>query len=88
MNRATNFHRDVFRDGAGVSLLLRHPKAGQKVDNCFRLDLELAGQFVNSDLIGFSHALRFESPVLRILFFRIFGFAGFCGGRFTFRRSY
>jgi hypothetical protein len=47
-----NFFRDVHRDGAGVRLLFRDAVAGQKVNDRFGLNLELAGQLINSDLVG------------------------------------
>jgi len=39
-----------------VRLLFRYAETGQKVNDRFRLDLEFAGQLVNSDLIDISHA--------------------------------
>jgi len=39
-----------------MRLLFRYAETGQKVNDCFRLDLEFAGQLVNSDLIDISHA--------------------------------
>jgi hypothetical protein len=47
-----NFFRDVRRDGTGVRLLFRDAVAGQKVNDRFGLNLELAGQLINSDLVG------------------------------------
>jgi hypothetical protein len=41
-----------------VGLFLRDAEAGQKVNDGFGLDFELAGQLVDSDLIGVGHALR------------------------------
>lgn len=60
---ATDFVGHVHRDGAGVGLLLRYTKAWQEVDNGLGLDLEFAGQFVNTDLRCVTHAS------LRILLF-------------------
>ena len=57
LNCCAYFHRDVSGNGAGVRLLFRYAETGQKVNDCFRLDLEFAGQLVNSDLIDISHAL-------------------------------
>jgi len=41
-----------------MSLLFRDAEAGQKVNDGLGLDFELAGQLVDSDLIGVGHALR------------------------------
>ena len=41
-----------------MRLLFRDPEAGQKVNDGLSLDFELAGQLVDSDLIGVGHALR------------------------------
>lgn len=66
LNRAAYFLRDVYRDGTRVRLFLRDAEAGQKVNNGLGFDFELAGQLVNSDLIGVSrHALR-SIPVLQL----------------------
>jgi hypothetical protein len=46
-----------------VRLLFGHTQAGQKINDRLRLDLELASQFVNSDLRCVSHAS------LRVLLF-------------------
>jgi hypothetical protein len=58
LNRAAHLFGDVHRDRARVRLFLRDAEAGQKVNNGLGLDFELAGQLVNSDLIGVGHALR------------------------------
>jgi hypothetical protein len=50
LKRAANFLRDIHRDGTRVCLLLGYTKSRQQVDNRLRLDLQLPGQFVNSDL--------------------------------------
>jgi hypothetical protein len=74
-----NLLRNVHRDGAGVRLLFGHTQARQKIDDRLRLDLELASQFVNSDLRCVSHAsLR---VLLFLLTFEIFlvRFVSRCG---------
>jgi hypothetical protein len=80
MNRAADFFSDVHRDGAGVSFLLRDAEAGQKVDDGLCFDFELAGQLVNSNLIGVGHALRSGHLLLRslfvVFFWNFFGFGG------------
>lgn len=58
LDGAAHFFRNVHRDRAGVSLLLRHAEAGQKVNDGLGFDFELAGQLVDSNLIGVGHALR------------------------------
>lgn len=58
-----NFLGNVDRNRAGVGLLFTHTKARKQVNDCFRLDLQLAGQFVNSDLGWITHTS------LRILLF-------------------
>jgi len=60
---ATDFVGHVNGDGTGVGLLFGYTKAGQEVDDGLGLDLELAGQFVNTDLRWVTHAS------LRILLF-------------------
>jgi hypothetical protein len=40
---------------AGVRFLFRYAGLRQIVDDCFCLDLQLAGQFVDSDLIRVCH---------------------------------
>jgi hypothetical protein len=47
---AANFFRDFYRDGTRVRLFLGYTKSRQQVDDRLRLDLQLSGQFVNSDL--------------------------------------
>jgi len=78
LDGAAHFFRNVHRDRAGVSLLLRHAEAGQKVNDGLGFDFELAGQLVNSDLIGVGHAFRFGHLVLqlRIRFVMLFLFRG------------
>ncbi|HLZ92279.1 MAG TPA: hypothetical protein VKQ28_11225 [Candidatus Acidoferrum sp.] len=39
-----------------MRLLFRYAIAGQQVDDGFRLDLQLARQLVNSDLVYVGHA--------------------------------
>jgi hypothetical protein len=58
LNLFAHLLRDVRRDRARVRLLFRHPVPGQQVNDGFGLDLEFAGQLVNSDLIYVGHALR------------------------------
>ncbi len=41
-----------------MRLLFGDTKPGQKIDDRLGLDLEFAGQFVNSDLICVGHELR------------------------------
>jgi len=64
LNGAAYFLRDVHRDGARVRFLFRDAEAGQKVNDGLGLDFELAGQLVDSYLIGVGHALRSILPVL------------------------
>jgi hypothetical protein len=52
---AADFVGDLERNGTGVRFLLGYAKAGQKIDDGLGFDLELAGQFVNSDLGGITH---------------------------------
>ena len=62
-----------------MRLLFGHTQARQKIDDRLRLDLELASQFVNSDLRCVSHAsLR---VLLFLLTFQIFlvRFVSRCG---------
>ena len=54
-----------------MSLFLCDAEAGEKVNDRLRFDFELASQLVDSDLIGFSHALRLGHLVLRILFIAV-----------------
>jgi len=58
-----DFFGDFQRNGARVCFLLGHTQARQKIDDGFCLDLQLAGQLVNSDLGCVTHAS------LRILLF-------------------
>jgi hypothetical protein len=74
LNGAAYFFGDVHGDGAGVSLFLRDAKAGEKVDNGLRFDFELAGQLVDSDLIGVGHAFRSGHLLLRIRFVELLFF--------------
>jgi len=46
-----NFFRDVHGNGARVRLLFGDAVSCQEVDDRFRLDLQLARQFINPDLI-------------------------------------
>src|SRR5258708_9659013 len=84
LNGAANLDRDVLGNGARVSFFLRDAEAWEKVNNGLRFDFELAGQLVDSDLIGFGHALRLRHLVLRILLFVIFRKLCWLGARFGF----
>jgi len=63
-----------------MSFFLGDPEAGQKVNDGLCFDFELAGQLVDSNLIGVGHALRSGHLLLRrlfVVFFRNwFGFSG------------
>jgi hypothetical protein len=48
--------RNILGNGARVRLLFRYAVAGQQVNNGFRLDLQLARQLINPDLVYVSHA--------------------------------
>jgi hypothetical protein len=50
-----NFFRDIGGNRAGVGLFLGDTVLRQQVNNGFRLDLQLASQLINSDLIDVSH---------------------------------
>jgi hypothetical protein len=82
LNLFAHFFRDVRGDRARVRLLFRDAIPRQQVNDGFRLDLEFAGQFVNSDLIYVGHALRSE---LRLRLFRLRLLAFTAGGRGFFR---
>jgi hypothetical protein len=58
LNLLAHFLRDVHRNRTRVRLLFRNAVAGQKVNNRLGLDLQLAGQLVDSDLVCVGHALR------------------------------
>jgi hypothetical protein len=58
LDGAAHFFSDVHRDRTRVSFLFRYAEAGQKVNDGLGLDFELAGQLVDSYLIGVGHALR------------------------------
>ena len=58
LNSSANFFSYIDRDRAGVSLFLGKAEAGQKVYDGLRFDFELAGQLVNSNLIGVGHQFR------------------------------
>ena len=47
-----DFLRNGFVNGAGMGLLLGEANSGKQVNNSLGLDLELAGQVVNANLIG------------------------------------
>jgi hypothetical protein len=57
-NLFAHFLRDILGDRARVRLLLRDAIPRQQVNDGLSLDLQFAGQFVNSDLIYVGHALR------------------------------
>ena len=67
LNCRANFYGNIGRNRTRMRLFLRNAETGQKVNNGFRFDLQLAGQFVNSDLIDICHAL------LGTRFFLVFG---------------
>ena len=54
-----HFFSDVHRDRARVRLFFSDAVPSQQIDDGLGLDLEFAGQFVDSDLICVAHALRF-----------------------------
>jgi hypothetical protein len=58
LNLLTHFLRDVHRNRTRVRLFFRNAVAGQKINDRLGLDLQLAGQLVDSDLICVCHALR------------------------------
>jgi len=58
LNLFAHLLRDIRRNRARVRLLFRYAVPGQQIDNGLGLDLEFAGQLVNSDLIYVGHALR------------------------------
>jgi hypothetical protein len=51
-----DFFCDVYRNRARVRLLFRDAVPWQEVNNGLGLDLQFAGQLVNSDLVCVSHA--------------------------------
>jgi len=51
-----DFYRDILGDGTRVRLLFGDAVTGEQVNNGFGLDLQLAGQLVDSDLIDVGHA--------------------------------
>jgi hypothetical protein len=61
-----------------VSLFLRNAEAWQKVDNGLCFDFELAGQLVNSNLIGVGHALCLDHLIPKNLFRYVFLFRNSC----------
>jgi len=58
LNLFAHFLGNVRGDRTRVRLLFRDAIPGQQVNDGFGFDLEFAGQFVDSDLIYVSHALR------------------------------
>jgi hypothetical protein len=82
---APNFVGHVDGNRAGVGFLFAYAKTGQKVDDGLGFDLELARQFVNSDLRWIAHAsLRIFLFLLSLgTFFRRFSGRRVClGGGF------
>jgi hypothetical protein len=75
LNLLAHFFCHIGRNRARMGLLFRDAIPGQKVNDGFGLDLQLAGQLINSDLIRVGHALRSE---LRLLTFRLFRFNSGC----------
>ena len=73
LNRAANFLSYVHRNRTGMSLFFRDAEARQKVDDGLCFDFELAGQLVNSNLIGVGHAFRSGHLLLRIRLVVFFG---------------
>jgi len=51
-----NFLRYIYRNGAGVRLLFGDAVPREQVDDRFGLDLQLARQFIDPNLICVSHA--------------------------------
>jgi hypothetical protein len=51
-----DFFRDIHGNGAGVRLFFRDAVPCEQVDDRFGLDLQLARQFIDSNLICVSHA--------------------------------
>jgi hypothetical protein len=81
LNGVAHLFRHVHGNRTRVSLLLRDAEARQKVDDGLGLDFELAGQLVDSDLVGVAHAFcsvhlftklrsRFVFLLIRGLFIR------------------
>jgi len=58
LNLFAHFLSDVRGDRARVRLLFRYAVSRQQVNDGLGLNLEFAGQFVDSDLIYVGHALR------------------------------
>jgi hypothetical protein len=58
LNGAANFFSNIDRDRTGVSFFLGDAEAWQKVNDGLCFDFELAGQLVNSNLIGVGHYFR------------------------------
>jgi len=57
LNFLSYFFRNVGRNRTGVRLFFRDSETGQKINDRFGLDLQFAGQFVDSNLIRVAHAL-------------------------------
>jgi hypothetical protein len=58
LNLLAHFLRNVHRNRTRVRLLFRDAEAGQKINDRLGLDLQLASQLVDSDLVCVAHALR------------------------------
>jgi len=58
LNLFANLLRNILGNGARVRLFFRYAIPRQQVNDGFRLDLQFAGQFVDSDLIYVGHALH------------------------------
>ena len=56
LNMFAYFLRDILGNGARVRLLFCDAVARQQVNDGLRLDLQLARQLINSDLVYVSHA--------------------------------
>jgi hypothetical protein len=63
------FFRDIHRNRTRVRLFFGDAEPGQKVNNRLRLDLEVAREFVDPDLIRAGHPLLASRPFLRSLAF-------------------
>jgi len=83
LNFFAHLFRDVRGDRARVRLLFRDAIPRQQINDGFRLDLEFAGQLVDSDLIYVGHALR---SGLRLRLFRLRLLAFTASGRGLFGR--
>ena len=71
LNRFANFFRDIDRNRARMRFLFRDAESGQKINDGLGLDLQLAGQLVDSDLICVGHS---SFGLFRLCLFRLFRF--------------